>query len=476
MSQRPIDVMAYRRAQESTIEANRVRIANINKVTSRANWENTTHMKIQQKTAQNNAAAMEATAQQELHQRRVQLANIYNSEMQAWQDEISSSVETAEDRKASLKKRANALKAARLEQDQRFVAEMRGAQWRDSCDELRALDTQATLLDVADKRREQLGDRELQQAQLLEEDEQWSAAWDADRMKKEKRETDDMTKLKTQNEEMRQDLDLQRLQRHRRIQRATSDQQNEAEDTKSRWHQEKMLQETHDTQCKEAERQRGKAVLRYNNIRQSKRSEDAKMEMESDLLLLKVALEKERRELESEEEKKRAEAAITKQYQEHLRLQMIKEKEDDSLLEELRRQDEERVQAKRDAQFAREQECRQELLNAVMEGREQQLVNKARTRQVEAAEDHEHAVRTKTECERLVVLEASTQAAQAKARADNQGAIRVQKNAKETAKEQQLQHEYLEWKTMKYAEKKFQDVLGRDGGKVARGANVKPPL
>ena len=92
MSQRPIDVMAYRRAQESTIEANRVRIANINKVTSRANWENTTHMKIQQKTAQNNAAAMEATAQQELHQRRVQLANIYNSEMQAWQDEISSSV------------------------------------------------------------------------------------------------------------------------------------------------------------------------------------------------------------------------------------------------------------------------------------------------------------------------------------------------------------------------------------------------
>jgi len=149
---------------------------------------------------------------------------------------------------------------------------------------------------------------------------------------------------------------------------------------------------------------------------------------------------------------------------------MVKEKEDDTLLEELRRQDEERAAAKRDAQLQREQVARQELLNAVMDGRKMQLENKARIRQVEAGEDHQHAVRTREECERLAELEAETQAAQRNARLDNQSAVRVQVSSKLQAKQGEEQANFLEYKAMKYAEKKFQSVLGGDGGRVARGA------
>ena len=39
---RPIDIMNRRRAQETLVEENVKRIVNINKVTSRAQWENDT--------------------------------------------------------------------------------------------------------------------------------------------------------------------------------------------------------------------------------------------------------------------------------------------------------------------------------------------------------------------------------------------------------------------------------------------------
>merc|ERR1711988_1135378 len=106
--------------------------------------------------------------------------------------------------------------------------------------------------------------------------------------------------------------------------------------TKERWRQEKVLQEEHDAKVKLAEKARGRAVLEYNNARQMKRAEDAKLEMQ----------------------KRRQEKEMTKQFQEHLRLQMIKEAEDDTLLEELRRQDEDRVHKKKEAQYQKEQAAR----------------------------------------------------------------------------------------------------------------------
>ena len=212
---------------------------------------------------------------------------------------------------------------------------------------------------------------------------------------------------------MREDLDLQVNQRRARNARLKAEHEAEVAVTKKRWAEEKALQDEHDAKVKEAERARGRAVLEYNNLRQQKRAEDAKVEMESDLLLLSVALEKERRELESEAAKREQEKEMTKKYQEHLRQQMIKEKEDDALLEELRRQDEEKTWKKRPQPRAK----RGASARAVMAGRDEQLRLKAERAKVDA--DQPATGNLQEREQEVAELDAQALAAQKQAAIDN---------------------------------------------------------
>jgi len=258
---------------------------------------------------------------------------------------------------------------------------------------------------------------------------------------------------------MRQDLDLQRQQRSYRAECMKLKEDEEAVLTKERWRQEKVLQEEHDAKVKLAEKARGRAVLEYNNARQMKRAEDAKLEMQNDLVLLQVALEKERRELEDEEEKRRQEKEMTKQFQEHLRLQMIKEAEDDTLLEELRRQDEDRVHKKKEAQYQKEQAARANLLKLTVKGRQEQLALKAKWKADELAQDKLRIAHTMRENERLEELEKQAAAQQAQARKDNQTAVTFQIRKKADTRAREKQSEYLQLRQMQHSEKQYMKRL-----------------
>lgn len=464
--QRPIDVMNRRRAAETLVEENKKRISNINKVTSRAQWENDTDKVIGSRRANETAAKMEAQNQQALYERRQKLASLYNSEMSAWQNEVTSNVETAEDRKDKIRARAKSLYDSRKSQEGSYVQKQRARQWRDASDDLRSLDTQATLMDVAERRREQLFEKNRQQAQQIEDEQQWSLAWEQDRLQKEEREEMDSAKRGVMNQEMRRDLDLQRQQRSYRADCMKQKEDDDAAMTKERWRQEKVLQEDHDQKVKAAERARGRAVLEYNNARQMNRAEDAKLEMQNDLVLLQVALEKERRELEEEEEKKRQEKEMTKQFQEHLRQQMVKEKQDDTLLEELRRQDEERTFKKKEAQYMKEQSARANLLGLVVQGRKDQLTMKEQIRMDNREQDRLHAQSVQHECERLEILEKQTAGQQAKARYDNQHAVMFQVSKKRAQVAKEKQDDYLSLRQMQFSEKNYQKMLNAHTSQV----------
>merc|ERR1711988_377096 len=213
--------------------------------------------------------------------------------------------------------------------------------------------------------------------------------------------------------------------------------------TKERWRQEKVLQEEHDAKVKLAEKARGRAVLEYNNARQMKRAEDAKLEMQNDLVLLQVAQEKE----------------MTKQFQEHLRLQMIKEAEDDTLLEELRRQDEDRVHKKKEAQYQKEQAARANLLKLTVKGRQEQLALKAKWKADELAQDKLRIAHTMRENERLEELEKQAAAQQAQARKDNQTAVTFQIRKKAETRAREKQSEYLQLRQMQHSEKQYMKRL-----------------
>jgi len=196
------------------------------------------------------------------------------------------------------------------------------------------------------------------------------------------------------------------------------------------------------------------------------RAEDAKLEMQNDLVLLQVALEKERRELEEEEEKKRQEKEMTKQFQEHLRQQMVKEKQDDTLLEELRRQDEERTFKKKEAQYMKEQSARANLLGLVVQGRKDQLTMKEQIRLDNREQDRLHAQSVQHECERLEILEKQTAGQQAKARYDNQHAVMFQVAKKRAQVAKEKQDDYLSLRQMQFSEKNYQKMLNAHTSQV----------
>lgn len=338
----PIKVMEKRRQNEDVKIAEEARLREVGKVTAYAQWENDTTAKIGVAREAGYLTTLANQSDAELNERRQQLGNLYEREMRSWKRLLENSKQTTQERKDEIRDKADALRRQRQAGDEAYVKEMRAKQWRNGCDDLRDLDTQATVMEVARRRQEQLRERENQNQQAAEDEDQWTKAWEIDRLQKEARESRDLASQFKRNHDMKRDLDTQvgQAAQGRHLMKDLT--QREAKDTKNRWQNEEDVQNHHDASIKAAQRAEGKRVQLENNERQKLRGITARQEMQNDLTLLQVALEKERRELEEEEEKKRQEKESTKKYQELLKLQMVKEKQDDSLLEELRRQDSER--------------------------------------------------------------------------------------------------------------------------------------
>merc|ERR1711865_214753 len=222
---------------------------------------------------------------------------------------------------------------------------------------------------------------------------------------------------------------------------------------------EEDVQNHHDASIKAAQRAEGKRVQLENNERQKLRGITARQEMQNDLTLLQVALEKERRELEEEEEKKRQEKESTKKYQELLKLQMVKEKQDDSLLEELRRQDSERETAKRDAQHDRESKARKELQGAVMQGRREQQSYIIDQAIAEKEADRVYVRGLQIKAEELNTADKELKAFQQNARYQNVAGVRAQIAAREMMKKKESQSIFIANKKMQYFEQQYQGQL-----------------
>lgn len=432
------------------------RLRNISKVTSNAQWENDTDARLAAARQKQHLDNLEGKARSDLNSRRHQLAQLYEYELQLWKRTLEANKETPEDRKMKIKARAMQLKAHRQQEQADFVEAKRRQQWRDSCDDLRQMDSQLTLNDVAERRKEQLNEKNRQQLQDIEDENQWSNAWEVDRLRKEQRERTDLAMQHKRNEDMRRDLDMQCQQSKEVRDLLEETRQNESAETMERWNLEKRIQDEHEMKVRQANRAEGRNVREYNNARQQIRSQKAKEDMQNDLVLLQVALEKERQELEDEEEKKRQEKATTKIYQDHLRQQMVKEKADDSLYEELRRQDEAAAAGKRDAQYEREQTARAELTKAVYDGRAEQMRAKQTKMQQQIEEERLYARSQKSEAERLDALDKDMKSFQQSKRFQNRDAVKLQVAGRQRVEQRRQQEEYLQLKTMQYGEKQYQ--------------------
>ncbi|KAL7543917.1 hypothetical protein ACHAXR_013296 [Thalassiosira sp. AJA248-18] len=109
-------------------------------------WEHRTQKHIEKREVNAITQKLLQQDEEELNQRKNELQSLYNDEMSQWKTTLKSSLEvTPEQRMEQIRTRAYELKAKREAERQEFVEECYERQWRDACDDLRAIESKSTL-------------------------------------------------------------------------------------------------------------------------------------------------------------------------------------------------------------------------------------------------------------------------------------------------------------------------------------------
>lgn len=185
-----------------------------------------------------------------------------------------------------------------------------------------------------------------------------------------------------------------------------------------------------------------------------------------DRVLLDLALSKERAQLAEEQGKRDQEKEITRKYQAFLQEQMAREAENEGVLEELRRKDEERVWLKRDAELKAQDDARAFLLQQVKAGRAQQMREGAERALVDQRLDDEQAREDRRAHEEGVSLdEQKRRDAFERTRAAAED-LKRQIDVRDGARRREVQEKYLANKALAKMEAKQAKRLADQAGQV----------
>ena len=152
--------------------------------------------------------------------------------------------------------------------------------------------------------------------------------------------------------------------------------QEEAELQKELWEIANEQERRKAVEAAEAAFVRNQELQRFNVEKLKEREEALRIERELDLAFLDAVLKKEAAQEAAEHAKKAAYAEAAAQYRKHLMALMVKEADDNAVLDQMRADEFEKAWGKRVEVWAREQEARERLMAHVMEERRRQIDEK----------------------------------------------------------------------------------------------------
>lgn len=463
---RPVEDMTYRRKQEQVIEDrmahNKVNLS----ITERARWENVTDGKILGRLKKDRRGQLQSEVDADLAFRRKQLAGLYNAEMNAWREEINANEESIEERKMRLIERASVLRDERESRRKEFVDKCYSDQWRLACDDARTLDSKAILDYVCENRLQQLDEKKEKQA-LLDAEDAGHNANNAVRMKElEKLELDKVAMRHTMDGEVKKILDQQVADLTVRKSRLK-----EAQHADARMELDELanaLAEEADKEAKIKENAyiRGHEVREYNEARLGTRAAEKKVQLERDQVLLRYAIAKEQQDEAREQAKRDGEKQAMKTYQNYLKEQMIKEKEDNKDVDVLRLKLENRIWEAKALEQRKQDDARSYLMSQVDIGRQQQITDKAK-REVEELASGQIEVNAIRELqEKYNKMEDDKADEMRLSRLENARGLGVQKVDKSKRVQREEQAKHLEHRIMEKTEEEHKGMLASQAGVV----------
>lgn len=458
--------MAYRRTQETRVEET-LKHNSVNfKIAQRAKWENVTDGKIVNRRKADRVAQIQAGMAANLEGRRRSLTALYNDEMASWTAEINDIGDSPGERKEALRARATALRDAREKDRREFVESCYQKQWRDQCDDARTLDSKAMMKFVS-------SDRKVQESQKLDVKAQ-AAVDEAAYVDEWRVRMDELEKLELAKESMRKQmdgevkgiLDQQIDDLVARKEQLALQREDDAKLEMDEWRAAQAAEAAELDTRKQISYARGREVREYNDLRLGMRAEVKEEARQNDLVLLRYALLKEQQDDEKEAAKRANEKLMSKRYQEYLAAQMVKEKEDNTTVDALRLQLENRIWDEKDKDEANKTAARAFLMGQVDAGRKAQIEDKGVREADEQLEGHREVAEYNAANAAVNQLEDEKAEQLRKMRLANQSGVVTQKvyKGKTDAREKQL--EFLASKALVKHEKDHVDTLDEQAGEV----------
>lgn len=445
-----------RRHQERLLHENQSYLRQQHNTERLLDWENRTNARIQQREVSNLTQHLLREDEEELQRRQDELKQLYGGEMEEWKGLVKDKLEiTQEQRMAQIRERAYALKSQREAERQEFVKECYQRQWRDACDDLRAMDSKATLDRLAEDRRLMLEKNAAIQQQKSEEErigDSMSFLQDRDEDENQRREINLRTK---------QALDQQlKLKKEHQAALLAQRKREEEGQLKQLARLEEKSKQAHKEQLEKAKKE-GDDMYQAMLQRSKSRENRKKLESERDLILLQHALEKERHEIALEKAKKEEGKEAAFEYVQCLRAQLKDEAAERQQTNAIRDEASEKIFRKNDERLAAEAARRKQWMEEVKMSRQEQI--KMKQREIERLRREEEIEVMENRASHVASKEEETRRNERK-KADiieNMLANKAIMDKMAADRELEQQEKYLLAKRIQYDEMKHQQKLER---------------
>ncbi|XP_044537531.1 cilia- and flagella-associated protein 53 [Gracilinanus agilis] len=335
-----------------------------------------------------------------VEERRKRLRDLLEAEENQYLMEIQAGEVTKSIRCDEILQKTRRLREEREKEREHFVAKKRDQQFREQCEELRALLSLQDKQKVCEERKVQLAFNEELRKQQIIEDNMFIALWESDRLAKERREAQESCEKAKRDEQTVLCLDAQmaslnaqkeeakRLKREEALFLEKRVAQLKLEDERARQEKRRKMLETRDILQK--------ALQERNERLAQERAEDLYM----DNKLLEIALQETRDEAQEMRQKKEDTTRETRLYQAYLKERQEAERNHEDEADKIIAADVAKIKAKKEAQLMLEKDARKRLMDDVMCTRRLQVIEKLEREAKEKDIDRELIMKGFEELER----------------------------------------------------------------------------
>ena len=466
MAQNGQKLIENKKAMESAAREMRLALEADEKVKRIAQFEISTTKKIETRVASDRFDQLKGQRNAGVLERRRALAELYNSEMFNWKQEVELKVESVEERKQRIMVKAYKLRDDRESARKEYIQKCFDRQWRDSVDDARTYDSRAMAQWVGDERARMIEQNKANRAQAQAEEDEWIRQWkqqlaNAGGKEDAKAAAHFAMELATQEGQFDQ---MRKNYAYKTQLSMTQQAEDEAEIAK-------IKAGIAEDQAKDRKRvedaiQRGVETQLYNKKYDGKASEALRVEREQDAILLAYALKKENEAKAAEQAKKDAAKAAGQAYRKYLEEQMIKEAEDTGEIDAMREKEALKVWKARDDALQAREDARDYLMQMVKEGRQEQIRAKAERLKKERDDEYEYSKGFIDDAKAGMNAESEAAAIRREKAEANNVKLMEQISRRQSLEAKEKQDDYLASIKMKHIERMHNEKLATQAGRL----------